>query len=174
MRNDLTARLAEAFGRYQNNLRALEFYRTWILPDQVRAYRGVYERHQQEPDSVGFGDVVTAQQTLAAQITSYVSALGDAWTAVVDVANLLQTSDLFGVCTEQPVAPVPELPALGCPPTVMDLLRRRRLTVARRHDLGRWLHGPQAGARIRRELDAAAPLVRWLREHVGPTRRLAT
>jgi uncharacterized protein (TIGR02453 family) len=56
----------------------------------------------------------------------------------------------------------------------LALLLRRRLTVARRHRLGRWLHGPQAGTRIRRDLDAAAPLVRWLREHVGPTQRLAT
>jgi uncharacterized protein (TIGR02453 family) len=55
----------------------------------------------------------------------------------------------------------------------LDLLRRRRLTVARRHRLGRWLHGPQAGARIRADLDAAAPLVRWLRERVGPPRRSA-
>jgi uncharacterized protein (TIGR02453 family) len=51
-----------------------------------------------------------------------------------------------------------------------DLLRRRRLTVARRHEVGPWLQRPQAGARIRKELDAAAPLVRWLRERVGPTR----
>lgn len=53
----------------------------------------------------------------------------------------------------------------------MDLLRRRRLTVARRHDLGAWLHRPAAGTRIREGLDAAAPLVRWLRAHVGPTTR---
>ena len=53
----------------------------------------------------------------------------------------------------------------------MDLLRRRRLTVARRHELGAWLHRPAAGARIREGLDAAAPLVRWLRAHVGPTTR---
>jgi uncharacterized protein (TIGR02453 family) len=51
----------------------------------------------------------------------------------------------------------------------MELLRRRRLTVARRHELGAWLHKPHAGARIRAELEAAAPLVRWLREHVGAT-----
>jgi uncharacterized protein (TIGR02453 family) len=51
----------------------------------------------------------------------------------------------------------------------MELLRCRRLTVARRHDLRGWLHTPAAGARIREGLDAAAPLVRWLREHVGPT-----
>ena len=54
-----------------------------------------------------------------------------------------------------------------------ELLRRRRLTVARRHDLGRWLHRPQAGARIRSELEAAAPLVRWLREQVGPPQHAA-
>ena len=53
----------------------------------------------------------------------------------------------------------------------IDLLRRRRLTVARRHDIGAWLHRPAAGARIREQLDAAAPLVRWLRAHVGATTR---
>lgn len=53
----------------------------------------------------------------------------------------------------------------------IDLLRRRALTVSRRHPLAGWIHRPAAGARIRRELDAAAPLVRWLRERVGPTER---
>jgi uncharacterized protein (TIGR02453 family) len=56
----------------------------------------------------------------------------------------------------------------------LDLLRRRRLTVAQRHALGSWLHKPSAGRRIRVELDAAAPLVRWLREHVGPTQQAST
>jgi uncharacterized protein (TIGR02453 family) len=51
----------------------------------------------------------------------------------------------------------------------LDLLRRRRLVVSRRHPLRRWLHGPEAGRRIREGLDAATPLVRWLRENVGPT-----
>lgn len=51
----------------------------------------------------------------------------------------------------------------------MDLLLRRRLTVARRHELGAWLHRPAAGTRIREGLDGAAPLVRWLRTHVGPS-----
>jgi uncharacterized protein (TIGR02453 family) len=54
-----------------------------------------------------------------------------------------------------------------------ELLRRRRLTVARRHELGSWMHRPQAGARIRAQLDAAAPLVRWLRERVGPPQHAA-
>ena len=55
----------------------------------------------------------------------------------------------------------------------MDLLRRRRLVVFQRHPLRAWLHRPEAGVRIRQQLDAATPLVRWLRERVGPaqTRR---
>jgi uncharacterized protein (TIGR02453 family) len=55
-----------------------------------------------------------------------------------------------------------------------DLLRRRRLTVARRQPTGRWLERPAAGKRIREQLDAATPLVRWLRTHVGPTSRSST
>jgi len=54
-----------------------------------------------------------------------------------------------------------------------ELLRHRRLTLARRHELGSWVQRPQAGARIRAQLDAAAPLVRWLRERVGPPQRAA-
>lgn len=52
-----------------------------------------------------------------------------------------------------------------------ELLRRRRVVVARRHDLGAWVHTRRCASRIREELDAAAPLVRWLREHVGPSQR---
>jgi uncharacterized protein (TIGR02453 family) len=50
-----------------------------------------------------------------------------------------------------------------------DLLRRRRLIVAKRQRVGRWLERPAAGARIRAQLEAGAPLVRWLRAHVGPS-----
>jgi uncharacterized protein (TIGR02453 family) len=53
----------------------------------------------------------------------------------------------------------------------IDLLRHRALTVSQRHPLAAWIHRPAAGARIRRQLDAAAPLVRWLRERVGPSER---
>jgi uncharacterized protein (TIGR02453 family) len=52
-----------------------------------------------------------------------------------------------------------------------DLLRRRRMIVAKRHEVGRWLERPSAGKRIHEQLDAAAPLVRWLRTHVGPSER---
>jgi uncharacterized protein (TIGR02453 family) len=51
----------------------------------------------------------------------------------------------------------------------IDLLRRKALTVSHRHPLARWIHGMGAGKRIRSELDAAVPLVSWLRERVGPT-----
>jgi uncharacterized protein (DUF2461 family) len=50
----------------------------------------------------------------------------------------------------------------------LDLLRCKSLTVTRRHALGAWLHRPKAGRTIRDELDAATPLVRWVREHAGP------
>src|SRR5262249_16700663 len=112
VRSDLSSRLAEAFERYANNRSLLGYYSQYILPDQVRAYRAVYERHQQEPDKVGFADVVSAQQTLAAVVTAYVTTLGATWTAVTDVANLLQTNDLFQTGQEH-VTPVPDLERLG-------------------------------------------------------------
>jgi cobalt-zinc-cadmium efflux system outer membrane protein len=121
VRADLTSRLAEAFERYDDNRKLLALYRDQILPDQVRVYRGIYLRHQEFPDVVTFGDVVTAQQTLAQAITTYVQTLQLQWTAIVDVANLLQTSDLFnlGIEVQEPqcVAPIPDLehlPALPC------------------------------------------------------------
>jgi hypothetical protein len=56
--------------------------------------------------------VISAQQTLAATINTYVTALGSVWDAAVEVAGLLQLDDLFashgaGPCLE--VAPVPSL-----------------------------------------------------------------
>jgi uncharacterized protein (TIGR02453 family) len=53
----------------------------------------------------------------------------------------------------------------------LDLLRRRRLTVSKRHDLRAWLHRPEAGRRILDGLAGAEPLVNWLREQVGPTQQ---
>jgi cobalt-zinc-cadmium efflux system outer membrane protein len=120
VRDDLTSRLAAAFEQYENNRVLVEYYHTQILPDQVRAYRGVYERHQWQPDQVSFGDVITAQQTLASTITTYVTALGALWTSVANVADLLQTTDLFqtGLPEDKEcVAAVPDLehlPALPC------------------------------------------------------------
>ena len=106
---DLTARLADAFERYNTNRQLLEEYRDHILADQMEAYLGAFERHQQEPDKVGFGDVVAAQQALATTITSYVTTLGNLWQAVADVSTLLQTNDLFQANQNEQWPAVPEL-----------------------------------------------------------------
>jgi cobalt-zinc-cadmium efflux system outer membrane protein len=95
VRNDLTARVAEAFERYDNNLRIVQYYRAGILPDQVRAYRALYLRRHREPDQVTLQDVVNAQHILGESVTTYVATLSALWTAVVDVSNLLQTEDLY-------------------------------------------------------------------------------
>src|SRR5260370_11532308 len=106
VRDDLTSRLAAAFEQYENNRVLLEFYRKQIIPDQVRAYQGVYHRYQvqskDDPSKVGFGDIVTAQQTLVGAIATYVTTLGQAWSSVVGVADLLQTNDLFQIGLEPP------------------------------------------------------------------------
>jgi uncharacterized protein (TIGR02453 family) len=53
----------------------------------------------------------------------------------------------------------------------LDHLRRKRLTVGRRDELRGWMHKPEAGRRIRAAVEASAPLVEWLRDHVGPSTR---
>jgi cobalt-zinc-cadmium efflux system outer membrane protein len=97
VRNDLTARLTEAYERYLNYRQLVEYYRRNILPDQVRVYRGVVERYQAQADSdrLNFNDVAVAQQTFVASVTAYLNTLGLLWQAVVDVAGLLQTDELF-------------------------------------------------------------------------------
>jgi cobalt-zinc-cadmium efflux system outer membrane protein len=106
VRDDLTTRLATAFEAYENNRALLRIYRDQVLPDQVRAYEAVYERYKKEaappaPPAVplsptpAFSDVVVAQQNLATAATTYVTTLGAMWQAVADVADVLQTDDLF-------------------------------------------------------------------------------
>jgi cobalt-zinc-cadmium efflux system outer membrane protein len=122
-RNSLTITLADAFNRYETARENVDISMQQIR-DQVRAYRNLYARRQSDPTAVGFGDVVTAQQTLAGYIAGYVTALGAQWTAVNDVANLLQTSDLFQVGPQQEMAPVPDLKQLT-PPSSGGLIPRR-------------------------------------------------
>jgi uncharacterized protein (TIGR02453 family) len=55
-----------------------------------------------------------------------------------------------------------------------ELLRRRSLTVAVTHPPAAWLHKPAAYDQIRESLDAAAPMVKWLRRHVGPPQHAPT
>ena len=102
----LTTGLAAAYAPYKTNLAAVEYYRRNILPRQVQYYRGVFERRKIDP-SAAFADLVTAQQTLVADVTAYLGVLGSLWTSVVGVADFLQTDDLYQL--GKPLK-LPELP----------------------------------------------------------------
>jgi cobalt-zinc-cadmium efflux system outer membrane protein len=107
----LTSGLAAAYAAYKTNLYAIEYYRRNILPDQVRYYRGVFERRRIDP-SVAFGDLVQAQQVLVADVTAYLGILGSLWTSVVNVANYLQTDDLFQLGQPLELPQLPDFDAL--------------------------------------------------------------
>jgi cobalt-zinc-cadmium efflux system outer membrane protein len=100
--NDLRARLADAFKRYETNRILVSYQRDQILPNSVRAYRGTYQRHIQGPGAdvetteqeVGFADVIVAQQNLLASVAAYITALNAQWSALVDIAALLQIDTL--------------------------------------------------------------------------------
>ena len=118
--NTLTASLADAWNRYVTYRENVDISLQQVR-DQLRAYRLLYARRGSTPNAVGFGDVVTAQQTLATYIAAYIAALGLQWTAVNDVANLLQTDDLFQMGPVKEMAPVPDLQQLP-PPGLAHLL----------------------------------------------------
>jgi cobalt-zinc-cadmium efflux system outer membrane protein len=123
-RDDLYARLADAYGRYDTSRVQIEFFRKNILPDQLRGYVGLFERYQIAPGrppaiqlwvpDPTFQDVVNAQQQLVTIIQSYLTTRGATWTSVVDVANLMQTDDLFQLGEKLDVPPIPELAPLPC------------------------------------------------------------
>jgi cobalt-zinc-cadmium efflux system outer membrane protein len=128
-RDDLYARLADAFGRYETSRVQIEYFRKNILQDLVHGYQGMFNRYQTDtvplisgkglPVPIGsdvprFQDLVNAQQNLVTVIQNYLATLGATWTAVVDVANLLQTEDLFQMTEKQEVAPIPEVCPLPC------------------------------------------------------------
>ena len=93
--NTLMSTLAENFNRYETSRTISESYRTDLVPDQVRVYRGVYDRFLIDGQSVDFAQVVVAQQTLGQVVTNYMQSLTDAWMATVDIAELLQVDDLL-------------------------------------------------------------------------------
>ena len=128
-RADLYARLADAFGRYETTRVQLDDFIKTILPDSVHGYQGLFNRYQSDTvpqlrggglpvpvisDVPRFQDLVNAQQNLVTIIQSYLTTLAATWTSVVDVANLLQTDDLFQMTEKQEVAPIPELAPLPC------------------------------------------------------------
>jgi outer membrane protein, heavy metal efflux system len=115
--NALTTTLAMNYANYQSNLKALDYYRRYILPDQVRYYRGVFERRQVDL-SASPSDLVTAQAGLASTVQTYLGILNSLWTAVVSVADPLQTPDLFQLATPRELPELPNLdqmPAWLCP-----------------------------------------------------------
>ncbi|HXY36604.1 MAG TPA: TolC family protein [Planctomycetaceae bacterium] len=107
----LTNALATNFNGYKTNLQALDYYRNHILPDQVRAYRGVLERRQLDP-SAAFSDLFGAQQTLAGFVTTYLGVLSSLWTSAVSVADVLQSDDIFQLADPQAVPALPDLGVL--------------------------------------------------------------
>jgi cobalt-zinc-cadmium efflux system outer membrane protein len=93
--NKLMAQLADVFNRHQTSQTIAASYRTDLLPDQVRVYRGVYDRFLLDGESIDFAQVVVAQQTLTQVVNSYLKALSDSWMATVDLAELLQVDDIM-------------------------------------------------------------------------------
>lgn len=113
--NELTAQLANTFSQYETNRIQAEYYSDHILPDFTRAYRGVYERHQVEPDEVGFEGVIVAQQNLATAVATYIATLNGQWAAVADLCRLMQVERLEELAAiggaRRPPAPSPAPPA---------------------------------------------------------------
>jgi cobalt-zinc-cadmium efflux system outer membrane protein len=99
-RNTLASSLADAYSRYDANKITVDYYRKDIIRDQVQSWRGLWQRHQEDPDSVQFTDVVSAQQTLAQTIQTYAQTLGAQWQAVVDLADLMELDDMCQMGTQ--------------------------------------------------------------------------
>ena len=110
---NLTNTLATNYANYKNNLAALESYRKDILPDQVRAFRGVDERRRFDIQALSLTDLATAQQNLATSVTTYLTILGQLWTSTVSVADLLETDDLFQLAEPHELPPLPDLEHLA-------------------------------------------------------------
>ncbi|MCA9079516.1 MAG: TolC family protein [Planctomycetaceae bacterium] len=102
-RNSLMSQLADTYNRYATSKVIAESYRVDVLQDQVRVYRGIYDRFRQAGGDVDFAQVVVGQQTLANAVKEYLTALQNQWRATVDLAELLQVDDLFQM--EQALAP---------------------------------------------------------------------
>lgn len=125
VRNDLSGKLAQAFERYESNRLLLEMYNFQMLPDQVRAFRATVIRHARGGDKAGssYNDLVVAEQSLVNVLDNYLNILREQWDAVVDIAQLLQSDDLFAVPDLAPVGPLPDLGRLlpAWPPAAPDM-----------------------------------------------------
>jgi cobalt-zinc-cadmium efflux system outer membrane protein len=102
-RNELVSELAEAFQRYQSARQLVMTYRLDLLPSQVQASRGVYQRFQEGEHDADFAQVVVAQQSLAQLIQEYLDLLEEQWVATVDVARILQQEQFAESSAVEPV-----------------------------------------------------------------------
>ena len=109
---NLTQGVAAAYDSYKDSLAAIEYYRRYMLPDQVRYYRGVFERRKVDPN-FAFNDLVTAQQTLVADVTAYLGILEKLWSSIVAVADYLQTDDFYQLGKPIELPPIPDFDALA-------------------------------------------------------------
>jgi len=108
-RNTLIADLASTYGVYQANRELADSFKTDALQDQVRAYRGVYQRYLADPTGVSFNDVIVAQQTVASVLNQYLDILQSQWLSVVELGQLLQVEDLFQLGPTVEVAEIPSV-----------------------------------------------------------------
>jgi cobalt-zinc-cadmium efflux system outer membrane protein len=110
VRDDLTARVADAFRRYDESRNLVQLYVKEALPKQVQAFRAAVKRHYGgEAGVVAYTDLISAEQNLVAVVQTYITLLGQQWQAVVDLGSLLQVDDLFQVGERVEVPPVPDL-----------------------------------------------------------------
>jgi cobalt-zinc-cadmium efflux system outer membrane protein len=143
----LANNLAAAYTNYKNNLAALEDYRRNILPDLVRYYRGVFARRQIDQTSA-FGDLVNAQQILSTNVTAYVGILGNLWSSIVNVADFLQTDDLYQLAEPRELPELPDfnqLSLLTCGHSRLAEACASRSGVADPHSLSALPARPLAG-----------------------------
>jgi outer membrane protein, heavy metal efflux system len=109
-RDDLTARVADAYRRYSENFDLLKLYHSDILPFQVQAYRSAVLRHYGGAvGDVAYTDLITAEQYLVTAIGNYLTVLQAQWQAVADLSALLQTNDIFQLAEGREFAEFPDL-----------------------------------------------------------------
>ncbi len=107
--NQLIVRLAPIYSTYQTNRQLAKSFRAEALSDQVRAYRGIYQRYLTDPNGISFNDVIVAQQTVASVLNQYIDILQSQWQSTVDMGELLQVDDLFQMGSPTPVAEIPSI-----------------------------------------------------------------
>ena len=105
--NQLIAKLAPMYGTYKSNRLLAQSYRAEALSDQVRAYRGIYQRYLTDPSGISFNDVIVTQQTLGSVLNQYIDTLQSQWQSTVDMGELLQVDDLFQMGAPTEVAKIP-------------------------------------------------------------------